>query len=258
MNDKNNKSPLNCEDDDCTFKYFPQEKEYNIFPLQQKTIKNTNKSNLIIARSHIVQSAIINGFKYFSSEGRQLYESNIKKFLNFYIANYNNSYATQFKEINNFHIIKTYNEFTERDYSKNFILYRILNKKNQFKRIGYTGNSAKGRLNSYFYEIANNNLKPINNFIFDVKNDGLDHFNEFYEYQIIANENTKKKIKNLERLFTIYENYYDNEVGYDLSINNYYNKIIGDLGDFISGEFNGELSYNWKELPPASLEEAVK
>lgn len=83
-------------------------------------------------------------------------------------------------------------------------------------------------------------------------------FNCEFEYQILCVTNSEKQILALERLFTLYENRYDNDVGYDLSVNNYYNRIIGDLFSYFNGEFRNNLHPNWKDVPPRELTNAIK
>ena len=245
--------------------------EYRVFGNCRKN-KSKNKYTKMIKRrkrestvfvaqakrrySEMVHLAIMNGFKNFSAEQRLFYEKEVKKFLNFYINCYSNTFSTHFKNIIDFHIIKTYEDFLKKKGIS--VLYRLVNKRNQYKRIGYTGESANSRLYQYFIEIKTNNPKIHTNFHLDARAIGLDKFNDVFEFQVLAVDDSIYKIKNLERLFTIFENYANNSIGYDLFKNNYYNKIIGDLRDYISGEFKGELHPSWKEIKTDELEQAVK
>lgn len=62
----------------------------------------------------------------------------------------------------------------------------------------------------------------------------------------------------LERFLTIYYNRSDNELGYDLSINNNYNPIIGDILPAKQGKLSGALNPAWLKIPPLELAKAIK
>ncbi len=217
----------------------------------------------------IAQEAVDKGFITFSPSVRLIYQRNVEKFLEFYTKNYDNEFAKNFEIITSLQVLQTKEELFRKIHSitnrlKNeyddgiFILYRIINKSKQFVRIGYTSDIIQ-RLVIYLQNSFSKILKGITNIHLDIRALGdRNKFNDEFEYQIICIVGDEIQILALERLFTIYENRSDNDVGFDLSINNYYNKIVGDLFSYINGEFRNNLHPNWKDVPPDKLEKAFK
>ncbi len=229
----------------------------------KNSVGNNIKNTFILNKSYTstAKSAIKKGFTTFSITARHIYEKNIIKFLNSYIVNYDNDFAKRFKNINEVHIIESIEDFNERNVFGSYILYRIINKKRQIVRIGYTADAIAYRLANYFSQAFSNlNKNKKSQFHLDIRDLGdIHNFNDIFKFQILCIANTKRKIKNLERLFTIYENRYDNELGYDLSLNDYYNRIIGDWWDYVEGDFkNSEVHPRLKIVPPEVLIDAVK
>jgi len=214
----------------------------------------------------IAQEGIDKGFITFSPYARMNYRKNVKVFLEYYKNKYDNAFARNFEQISDIHIIKSKDELINKirsvvinkDCSRVFILYRILNKKKQFVRIGSTCNINQ-RLITYLQNSFSRISKGITNLHLDIRDlENRDKFNDEFEYHILCVKSSEEKILNLERLFTLYENRYENEVGYDLSVNNYYNKIVGNLFSYINGEFRDKLHPNWKDVPPDKLVTAYK
>ena len=225
---------------------------------------NQSSTKLVVEREsyeRIAKLAIDKGFRTFSPSARMIYKRDIEKFLEFYKENYDNEFARDFKCITNIEIIQSEEEFWEIIRSIDgiaFILYRIINKKKQHARIGYTSDIIQ-RLVVYLQNSFSKIMKGITHLHLDIRALGeRNKFTEEFEYHILCVTSREKQILTLERLFTLYENKYDNNVGYDLSVNNYYNKIVGDLFSYINGEFRNNLHPNWKEVPPNELENAVK
>jgi len=219
----------------------------------------------------IAQKAVDKGFITFSVSAREIYIKKVKNFLENYKWNYDNAFARNFETITDIQIIHTQEEFLnkirmitdELEYLNNddkgiFILYKIINKEKQFIRIGITGIGAVNRLKRHLQMSFSNTMRLISNLHLDVRAlKDTRNFNDKFEYQILCVTSSESKIRALERLFTIYENRYDNDVGYDLSVNNYYNKIVGDLFDYIEGSFN-RLHPRRRDVQPANLETAIK
>jgi len=236
----------------------------------KKKRNNQIKFSFIANRDSYIQiarEAIDKGFTTFSPSARMKYKRNVEKFLDFYRNNYNNAFARNFEYISNIQIVKSKVEFlrkvqsivNDKDNDNNvFILYRILNKKKRFARIGYTSDINQ-RVTTYLQNSFSNILKGITNIHLDIRALGeRNKFNEAFEFHILCVKSSEKEMLALERLFTIYENRYDNDVGYDLSVNNYYNRIVGDLFSYINGEFRDILHPNWKDVPPEMLKNAYK
>ncbi|KKN37933.1 hypothetical protein LCGC14_0758550 [marine sediment metagenome] len=281
------KNPHLCNDNPCLYpisygftnEIIFQKTESTEIPNEQEKFINlqVKRNVLVITKGYLneARKARDMGFTTFSVIARRLYEKNIMKFLNFYIKKYDNDFAKQFKNIINLHIIESKRDFEERnrviteglenEHNKNkfgsFILYRILNKERQIVRIGYTANAVEYRLTSYFGRAFNKpDKKRDSQFHLDIRDLGdVRKFNDKFEFQILCIADNKGEIKIFERLFTIYENRYDNELGYDLSINDYYNRIIGDWGDYTEGTFkDSKVHPMMKVVPPESLKDAVK
>lgn len=114
------------------------------------------------------------------------------------------------------------------------------------------------RLVRYLSKSFSNGQTGLHNLHLDIRALGDKmKFTDKFEFQILCVSGSLVEIKTLERLLIIYENRYNNEVGYDLSINNYYNKIVGDLYDYISGNFKHFHPF-WRDIPPDRLELAIK
>lgn len=220
----------------------------------------------------IAQEAVDKGFSDFSTSARKIYMKNVEKFLNYYRIFYDNHFARNFEIIESIYIIQSKADFERiktdinniliknTDKKKGiFNLYRILNRKKNLVRIGYSSRSAEGRLSRYLSKCFSAS-KKLNNFHLDVKALGdPNKFSDEFEYQILCISTNHRQIKALERLFTIYENRYDNDVGFDLLVNNYYNKIVGDLYDYIDGDLKDKKFHpGWKDIPPSKFETAFK
>ncbi len=81
---------------------------------------------------------------------------------------------------------------------------------------------------------------------------------EVFEFQVWYVVEDEAYAITLERFLTIYYNRANNSVGYDLSINNYYNPIVGDLVPTMEGELHGTLNPVWLDIPSSKLADAVK
>jgi len=220
----------------------------------------------------IALKAIEKGFITFNPAERDNYENKVAEFLDYYKKHYQNTFSEDFQKITNINIIRNNNdlrneiksiiesELNQKSGDTNvFFLYRIVNKEKQLVRIGKTGDCTHrlvGYLSRAFTE--GKTREKVTNFHLDIRSLGVrKEFNNKFEYQILCVSNNLESIKSLERLFTIYENKCNNKIGFDLSINNYYNKIVGDLYDYIDGEFQKHHP-NWREIPPDRLETAIK
>ncbi len=207
------------------------------------------------------REAINDSFTNFSTTARSSYQRNVTRFLNFYIKNYGNAFSKEFKNIVSLHTIKSKNDFDQKYDNNSYILYRILNKKRQLVRIGYTSDLPEIRLEHYLsMAFGTPDKKKEAQIHLDIRALGDIHkFRDRFEFQIISLVNTRGEVKTLERLFTIYENRYKNWLGYDLSINDYYNRIIGDWFDYFDGDYKHSNNHpTLKIVPPETLKNAVK
>ncbi len=217
----------------------------------------------------IALKAVENGFKAFNFSERLSYEKKVNQFLNYYKKQYKNAYSEDFQGIINIEIVKSLIELENKirlnkdvisnQKSGNFFIYRIVFKEKQFVRIGKTVDYV-ARLIKYLSKAFTSGKTHL-----DVTNLHLDiralknrcYFNNQFEYQILLVSPNLEYVKTTERLLTIYENKYENDIGFDLSINNYYNKIVGDLYDYIDGDFQNHHP-NWREILPEKIESTIK
>ncbi len=237
---------------------------------------HSSPSDIVESLSYveIAKISIDKGFEFFSPSARKIYKKKILQFLVFYKKNYNNFFSKDFDRIKGIQIILTKKEFlkeiqilrnkmlqSDYPYKDNgvFILYIIINKQSRNVRIGFTGDFAYIRLSNYIRKGFSNDVKKITNLHLDIRKIGdVNEFNEKFEFVILSVSNNLAQIKTLERLITIYENRSDNELGYDLSNNDYYNKVIGNLFDYIHGDLKDIPLWNWKEIQPERLKKAIK
>lgn len=193
----------------------------------------------------------------------------LKQFLDYYTTFYDNIYSEFIKTITDFMNGKIESKIdfdyvlTENTIMQNqsFIVYRIINKEKNFKRIGFTSMHPIDRLANYFRKsfAPNIDIKKLNNYHRDLRsliNPNLVPYNS--ELQPLYAFNNVQDAKVMEMFLTIYENRADNELGYDLSINNEYNKIIGDLYLVIEGTLTGNINPAWKEVPVKDLLKFLK
>lgn len=230
-----------------------------ILKLEKFKLRNV----MVISKGYrdTARNAINDGFANFSTTARSSYQRNVTRFLNYYIKNYSNAFSKEFKNIISLHTIKSKKDFDQKYDNNSYILYRILNKKRQLVRIGYTFDLPEIRLAQYLsMAFGTPDKKKEAQIHLDIRALGDIHkFRDMYEFQIISLVNTRAEVKTLERLFTIYENRYKNWLGYDLSINDYYNRIIGDWFDYFDGDYkHSNIHPTLKIVPLETLKNAVK
>ena len=194
--------------------------------------------------------------------------SSLTNFLKKYTSKYNNYYATNFRLISDFLFGRITNlaDFIRkrdtiiRDDSNYFIVYKVTNKETGYVRIGYWMGDPASRMRAYLKRsFAPNPPRTLTNFHKDMRGIGdPNKIPKTFDFQVLYIFKTKTEAKVLEQFLTIYENQAENELGYDLSINNYYNPIIGDLTDSISGALRGELNPSYISVDHKELTKAIK
>jgi len=213
--------------------------------------------------------------KEVKSEGKELKEFEekvtievLQEFLENYINNYKNFYSERFKHLdlnrNRVENHQVYKELRRRIIKSGqipHIIYEIYNKKTGWIRIGRSSYSLSGRMQSYLSRAFSPSLpRGLANIYYDMrkcksKKEALNRF----EIKVLYIFPTKGEAQIMEEFLTIYRNKADNHVGYNLAINNEYNKVIGDLfkrgtgGKFLSEKLNPK----WKNVPPIALSKAI-
>lgn len=194
---------------------------------------------------------------------------NLKQFLDHYITFYDNIYSEFIKTITDFTNGKIeskvdfdYN-LTENTiiHNQSFVVYRIINKEKNYKRIGYASIHPIDRWANYFRKsfAPNIDIKKLSNCHRDLRSlKNPDLIPNYFELQPLYVFNNVQEAKIMEIFLTIYENRADNEFGYDLSTNNKYNRIIGDLYIAIEGALKGNMNPAWKKVPVKDLLKFLK
>jgi len=186
-----------------------------------------------------------------------------------YISTYDNLFSGKIQLIKDFtdgkiESIEEYKKKVQKNTingKRSFIVYRIIDKKRFFVRIGYASDSPADRWRNYFRKAfaPNINLKRISNCHLSMRILNIpSKVEKFFEFQPLFVFNNEEQAKDMEICLILYENGANNDVGYDLTINNEYNKIVGDAYLSISGELKGPLNITWKNIPPKELVKAVK
>ena len=185
----------------------------------------------------------------------------LQQFLNFYLSNYNNFYSERFKyldvnynKIENFEVYKTLRDEIIKSKQIPNIVYEIIDIEKGFFRPGRSAASPADRMKYYLttaFNASNFNIEPINLYN-EIRNCGSKE-NALKRFKILVRYvfPSKNESRIMEEFLTIYRNRANNTVGYDLKINNEYNKIVGDLfrRDFLSGALNPL----WRDVPPDVL-----
>ncbi|MHA2282238.1 MAG: hypothetical protein ACXAC5_15455 [Promethearchaeota archaeon] len=201
--------------------------------------------------------------------------NDLQQFFKHYIEKYDNFYSKRFKklDLNNHrvHDKVTYNEVRRNIINKGhipYIIYELFDTKTSWIRIGYSKYTATQRKEWYLKRIFNSKNKEIPKSwgkIYkaiqecETKNEAQKRFRMFVRYILPS----KGEAKIMEEFLTIYRNKADNDVGFDLSVNNNYNAIVGDLfkGRDVDGNFrplvDGQLAHNWRKVSPIPLAEVV-
>ena len=149
-----------------------------------------------------------------------------------------------------------------------YIVYELFDVKMALIRIGYSKYTATQRKKWYLMRALNFKDKMIPEGWGKIykaiqecgsKLEAEKRFRMYVRYIIPS----KGEAKIMEEFLTIYRNRANNKVGYDLSINNNYNAIVGDFfkGMDNTGNFKpivkGNLAHNWREIPPDILAQDV-
>ena len=193
----------------------------------------------------------------------------LNKFLEYYTRTYNNYYSNNFRRIKNLSIgrITSLEDYENKrkgivNCNKNpSIVYRIINLIKQYIRSGYSGESPAWRLSKYMARSFGNSKKKLTNFHLDLRalKDRKKKVWEIFEFQPLYIFDNESYAKIIEQFFTIFHNRAKNKKGYDLSINNFYNPIIGDAIELAKkGTLKRELNPTWKDIKPSDLSTAIK
>ncbi|KKL63085.1 hypothetical protein LCGC14_2178630, partial [marine sediment metagenome] len=196
---------------------------------------------------------------------------NIKElqgFLKYYIENYNNIYSKRFKNLDfNRNKIVTHQVYIElaRKIIQNgqipCIVYEICDNKKGWIRIGWSSHSPDERMKWYLIKSFSPNLPPnMANIYYEMAKSGSKRQAQArFDMRVRYVFPTKGEALIMEEFLTIFRNRANNPNGYDLTINNEYNKIVGDLFKRgIGGSFPlGSLNSKWRDVPPIPLADAV-
>jgi len=226
-------------------------------------------------------------FKYFSIDNTVMTEKSIHSFnkastfthfkidlkelqgfLDCYNENYNNIYSKRFKnlDLNRNYVVnrEIYFELVKRIIQKGqlpYIVYEICDNETGWIRVGWSSHSPDERMSWYLIRSFSPKLPAdMANIYYEMatcgsKRRALARFDMKVRYVFP----TKGEAQILEEFLTIFRNRANNTNGYDLTINNQYNKIVGDLfkrglrGSFPSGSLNPK----WSDVPPIPLSDSV-
>ncbi|TXT63691.1 MAG: hypothetical protein BAJALOKI1v1_680004 [Promethearchaeota archaeon] len=253
------KEKISKENKDKLKKYFKNLslRELNLFITNNKDKIKLNREN-----KKLINDVLKNPLKYL------LNIDELKEFKKSYLKNYNNFYSKRFKSIDvsrgKIDKIEQYKELKKGIIKMGrvpHIVYEIIDENNGFIRVGRSKFPPKKRLKWYlsrafspklgsgfatiYYEMANCKSKK----------KVLERFKIMVRYIF----ETKGEAQIMEEFLTIFRNQANNFVGYDLTKNNEYNKIVGDLfkagleGDFLKDKLNPK----WNDIPPIALADAV-
>jgi hypothetical protein len=199
---------------------------------------------------------------------RQIEREDLIQFKEFYINKYNNFYSQRFKHLD---LIKNrianhqiYIEFVRNIVKRGknpHIVYEIYDNETSHIRVGWSSHSPDERMNWYLMRAFAPELSPdlANIYPEMAKCKSKRHAIARFKMKVRYVFPSKGEAQIMEEFLTIYRNKANNSVGYDLSINNEYNKIIGDLmkkglkGSFLKGSLNPK----WSNILPIPLAKAV-
>lgn len=202
-------------------------------------------------------------FKHFS-----LNLSKLQEFLEYYIESYNNIYSKRFKilDLNRNYIVNSqvYFEIVKRLTQKGqipYIVYEICDKQTEWIRVGWTSHSPNERMKWYLFRSFSPNLpEDMANIYHEIAKTGSKKKTRArFDMKVRYIFPTKGEAQIMEEFLTIFRNKANNLEGYDLTINNEYNKIVGDLFKRgMRGNFSfGSLNPKWCDVPPIPLADAI-
>ncbi len=192
----------------------------------------------------------------------------LQGFLTYYIENYNNIYSKRFKNLDlNRSKVVTHQVYIElaRKIIQNgqipCIVYEICDDKKGWIRIGWSSHSPDERMKWYLNKSFSPSLPPdMANIYYEMaKNGSKRQAQARFDMRVRYVFPTKGEALIMEEFLTIFRNRANNPSGYDLTINNEYNKIVGELFKrHIGGRFpSGSLNPKWRDVPPIPLADAI-
>ncbi|MFX1366410.1 MAG: cyclin family protein [Promethearchaeota archaeon] len=205
----------------------------------------------------------INVFKHL-----KLKKEELQNYLDYYIEKYANIYSNRFKTIdlnrNRVENPQVYNEFVHRIIKNGqipYIVYEICDNETGWIRVGWSSHSPDERMNWYLLRSFSPNLSAnMANIYYEMAKIGskrkcLARFDMKVRYVF----STKGEAQIMEEFLTIFRNRADNPDGYDLTLNNEYNKIVGDIYKRgLRGSFpKASLNPKWCDVPPIPLADAI-
>ena len=185
-----------------------------------------------------------------------------------YVSKYTNFYSVNFEKLNvKDHFVKNEEDYLTKVRSltkKNkdpYSVYEIYDSEKKKFRVGYSSYSPNVRMKWYLNRAFQPTLSPKSANIYreirscDSRKNALKRFRMIIRFVYDSIESAQS----MEVFLTIFRNKCDNTKGFDLSINNNYNKIVGELMKIdLQGKFlKKELNPLWKDLTPESLKKAV-
>jgi len=196
---------------------------------------------------------------------------NIKElqgFLTYYIENYNNIYSKRFNNLDlNRSKVVTHQVYIElaRKIIQNgqipCIVYEICDNKKGWIRIGWSSHSPDERMKAYLNKSFSPSLPPdMANIYYEMAKSGSKRQAQArFDMRVRYVFPTKGEALIMEEFLTIFRNRANNPNGYDLTINNDYNKIVGNLfKQGMGGSFPlRTLNPKWRDVPPIPLADAI-
>lgn len=242
--------------------------------LGEKCINEINKFRQWIEQSKKLDDCLKNPIKKSSNCNTNEFKfltfniEELQNFLDYYIESYTNIYSNRFKNIdlnrNRVENRQVYFEFVHRMIKNGqipYIVYEICDNETGWIRVGWSSHSPNERMNWYLLRSFSPNLpENMANIYYEMANceskrKALARFDMKVRYIFP----TKGEAQIMEEFLTIFRNRANNSDGFDLTINNNYNKIVGDLFKRgLGGSFpKGSLNPKWCDVPPIPLAEAV-
>jgi hypothetical protein len=207
----------------------------------------------------IKNSFPINNISKFS-----LFLIDLQKFLDYYIEKYNNFYSKRFNKLDlrkgwveNKQIYKIFRKKIVNKGQIPHIVYKILDVNTRWIRVGRSKNSPKVRFKFYKSRAFSYNFtKGMANIYPEMAScKTRKNIKKRFKMRVRFIVPSKGEAQVLEEFLTIYRNRANNQIGYDLTINNEYNKIVGDIFKIGSGGkfLSGALNANYRDVSPIEL-----
>ena len=220
--------------------------------------------NAFVIRKEEYSKLIDISLREMEKDEYRLYIDDLQKFLSFYQLNFNNFYSERFKYLdinyNKIENIEIYNTLRDEIIKSNQIpniVYEIFDIEQKFIRVGRSAASPADRMKYYLNSAFSPSFDNEESNLFYEMNKCGSKENALKRFKIIPRYifPSKGESQIMEEFLTIFRNRANNTLGYDLKINNEYNKIVGDL--FRKSFLSGALNPLWRNIPPDVLKNHV-